>query len=197
GNNPLSDNAALCLFSYADPAIFTPALPGGVQVVNLVRESLDQYFAGSHGYGVGHEDTQPDTYPALLIAAWDVIRITGDLNLLKRWLPTLEQIAGKAIAQDRNGNGLPESTRSGVSGSFRGPAGNWWDQINFGHEDAYVSALSYHAFRALADLERLAERFSEADRFEKQAEKIRSTYAANFLNPKTGIIAGWKDSSAE
>jgi hypothetical protein len=192
-NNPLSDNAVLCMFTYTDPAVFTPPLPGNVEAINLARESLEQYFAGAPGYGVGREDEQPDTYPALLIAAWDVVRVTGDLELLHRWLPTLEQIASKAIAQDRNGNGLPESTRSGVSGEFYGPTGNWWDQINFGHEDAYVCALSFRAFRGLADLERLAGRVEPAVRFEAQAERIRASYATNFLNPETGIIAGWKD----
>ena len=196
-NNPLSDNAVLCLFTYTDPAIFTPPLPGNIDVINLARESLDQYFAGAPGYGVGREDSQPDVYPALLISAWDVVRVTGDMELLKRWLPTLEKLAAKAIAQDHDGNGLPESTRSGVSGAFRGPTGNWWDQINFGHEDAYVSALSFRAFRALADLERLTGRTEEAERFEKQAEKIRTAYVPTFLNPKTGIIAGWKDAKGE
>ena len=46
----------------------------------------------------------------MLIAAWDVIRVTGDLELLQRWLPILEEIGTKAEAQDRNGNGLPEFT---------------------------------------------------------------------------------------
>jgi hypothetical protein len=146
---------------------------------------------------VGREEAQTDTYPALLIAAWDVIRVTGDLELLKRWLPVLESIATKAVAQDRNGNGLPESTRSGLSGKFTGPAGNWWDQINFGHEDAYVCALSYRAFRCLADLERLAGRPQEAGRFEKRAELVKAAYITNFLNRRTGIIAGWKDSKGE
>ena len=76
----------------------------------------------------------------MLIAAWDVIRVTGDLDLLQRWLPILEEIGAKAEAQDRNGNGLPESTLSGLSGIIAAPTGNWWDQINFGYEDAYVCA---------------------------------------------------------
>jgi hypothetical protein len=193
-NNILSDNAPLCLFTFTDPAIFTPPLPGGIEAIRLARESLDHYFAGANGYGIGHEDIQADVYPSLLISAWDVIRVTGDLERLNRWLPTLEKIAQAIEAQDRNCNGLPESTRSGRAGDLPRPTANWWDIINFGHEDAYVCALDYRAFRELADLERLAGRSEQAARFEKRATRIRDAYVSTFLNPKTGILAGWKDS---
>lgn len=192
-NNVVSDNAVFCMFSFTDPAVFTPGLPGGLEAIQLARESLDRYFAGAPGYGTGKEDILTDTYPSLLISAWDVLRVTGDRHLLRRWLPTLESLAEKAIAQDRNGNGLPESTRSGLPGTAVCPTANWWDQVNFGHEDAYAAALSYRAFRSLADLERLAHRNQQAARFEERAGKIKSAYVTNFFNPKTGVLAGWKD----
>jgi F5/8 type C domain len=194
-NNILSDNAPLSLFAFTDPAVFTPALPGNIQVIHLARESLDRYFSGATGYGIGREDIQADVYPSLLISAWDVIRVTGDFDRLRRWLPHLENIANSIEAQDRNGNGLPESKRSGIAGNLVRPTGNWWDVINFGHEDAYVCALDYRAFRCLADLERLVGRPEFVDRFEKRATRIRDAYVPAFLNPKTGILAGWKDSS--
>jgi hypothetical protein len=185
------------MFTFADPAVFTPALPGGVEAIQMVRESLDHYFSGVPGYGVGSEDILSDTYPSLLIAAWDVVQSTGDLNWLQRWLPKLENLAAKAEAQDRNGNGLPESLRSGLPGTAVCPTGNWWDSINFGHEDAYVCALSYRAFRALADLERLANHPGQATHFEERANRIRTAYVPAFLNPKTGILAGWKDANGD
>jgi hypothetical protein len=192
-NNVVSDNAVFCMFTFTDPAVFTPALPGRLEVIQLARESLDRYFAGAPGYGTGMEDILTDTYPSLLISAWDVLRVTGDRRLLRRWLPTLETLAEKATAQDRNGNGLPESTRSGLPGTAVCPTANWWDQVNFGHEDAYAAALSYRAFRSLADLERLARRPRQAARFEERAAKIQSVYVTNFFNPATGVLAGWKD----
>lgn len=192
-NNILSDNAPLSLFAFTDPAVFTPALPGNIQAIRLARESLDRYFSGATGYGIGREDIQADVCPSLLISAWDVIRVTGDLDRLHCWLPSLEKLAARIEAQDRNGNGLPESSRSGVAGSLPHPTGNWWDVINFGHEDAYVCALAYRAFRCLADLERLAGRSTEAARFDQRADRIRTAYVPTFLNPKTGILAGWKD----
>jgi hypothetical protein len=193
-NNILGDNAPLCLFAFTDPAVFTPVLPGNIQAIRLARESLDRYFGGAPGYGIGREDSQADVCPSLLISAWDVIRVTGDLERLHQWLPTLEKIAERIEAQDRNCNGLPESTRSGRAGDLPRPSANWWDVINFGHEDAYVCALDYRAFRGLADLERLAGHSEQAGRFEKRADRIRDAYVPTFLNPKTGILAGWKDS---
>jgi hypothetical protein len=196
-NNPLTDNAFLSLFNYADPAVFTPVLPDGIDCLSMVRQSVDTYFSGGPGYGVGNEDRQTDTIPSILISAWDVFRVTGDRALLDRWLPHLEAIADRLVRQDRNGNGLPESTNSGVSRPFRGTAGNWWDQINFGFEDAYVSALAFRAFNCISDLESVARRESKKERYEKQAELIRENYVPTFLNPATGILAGWKDSNGK
>ena len=52
-------------------------------------------------------------------------------------------------------------------------------------------------FRSLADLERLANRPEQAAHFERRADRIRDAYVPTFLNPKTGILAGWKDSHGE
>lgn len=198
-NNIVSDNAVFCMFTFTDPAVFTPVLPGGVEAIQMARESLDRYFAGAKGYGVGSEVFM-DTNPALLISAWNVIRVTGDLDLLGRWLPKLEALAAHTKRQDRNGNGLPESTRTGnrgdaLDGSHR--TGNWWDCVNFGHEDAYCCALTYRAFRCLADLERIAGRNEQADRYDLDADRIREAYLPTFLNPETGILAGWKSRDGE
>jgi hypothetical protein len=189
-NNIVSDNAIFCMFTFTDPAVFTPTLPGKIEAIQLARESLDQYFAGAPGYGVGPEEVFADTYPSVFIAAWDVIRVTGDRELLRRWLPVLEGLAAKAEAQIHNGDGLPEDARPGLPESG---VGNWWDTIHFGHEDAYVCALSYRAFRDLADLEHLAKHSAQAARFDQRAERIRAAYVPTFFNPKTGILAGWKD----
>src|SRR5205085_9623975 len=53
------------------------------------------------------------------------------------------------------------------------------------------------AFRGLADLERLANRAEQAARYEQRAERIRAAYVPAFLNPKTGVLAGWRDSRGE
>jgi hypothetical protein len=222
-NNIVSDNCLFCIHEYADSAVFTPGLPGGIDAIDLVRESVDRYLHGARGYGKGREDIMVDIYPSLLIAAWDVVRVTGDKALLRKWLPHLERLAEAMQKQDRNCNGLPESTRSGVSGKIESPTSNWWDQINFGHEDAYACALAYRAFLCLSDLENLACGSSGGDseiptqlceiptqlceiptqlcgnagrssEYARRAGRIRAAYVPAFYNPATGVIAGWRDS---
>ena len=194
-NNIVSDNCVFCMHTFADAAVFTPTLPGGIEAIDMVRESLDRYLGGATGYGIGWEEIMTEVYPSLVIAAWDVIRVTGDRATLRRWLPKLESFAAKIEVQDRNGNGLPESVKPGTPGEIHCPTGNWWDQINFGHEDAYVSALAYRAWRCLADLERLAGAPAKAARYERNAGRLKSAYLPTFMNPKTGILAGWKDAN--
>ena len=196
-NNIVSDNCVFCIHQFADAAVYTPTLPGGIEPIRVVRESLGRYFAGAPGYGVGWEDIEMDTYPSLLIAAWDVIRVTGDRVLLRKWLPHLERIASAMDKQDRNGNGLPESVRTGVSGEVHCPTSNWWDQINFGHEDAYGCALAYRALGCLADLEKLSGNSDKASAIKRQADRIKAAYVRNFLNPDTGVLAGWRDSEGK
>ena len=196
-NNIVSDNAIFCMHSFTDPAVYTSPLPGGIEAIQLARESLDRYLAGAKGYGVGWENIEMDTYPSLLIAAWDVIRVTGDMDLLRKWMPHLERIASEMERQDRNGNGLPESVHVGIRGKFQFPSSNWWDQINFGHEDAYACALAYRGLKGLSDLEGLAGSPGKSALYQRRADKIRAAYLPNFLNPQTGIIAGWKDSEGK
>ena len=87
-NNIVSDNAIFCMFTFTDPAVFTPTLPGKIEAIQLARESLEQYFANAPGYGVGQEDVLTDTYPSLFIAAWDVIRVTGDRDCCAAGCPS-------------------------------------------------------------------------------------------------------------
>ncbi|HNT34753.1 MAG TPA: hypothetical protein PKH07_07130, partial [bacterium] len=198
-NNVVSDNVLFCMFTFSGLAPYTPLLPGNIEAIELVRESLDRYFGGAPGYGQ-NTDHFTDSIPSMLIAAWDVIVTKGDMDLLSRWLPKMEQLAETIEGQDRNGNGLLESRRTGNRGEGLEPhmrTGNWWDCINFGHEDAYVSALAYRAFRGLAHLERLAGRVEQAARFDGDADRIKQVYFKTFYNSETGILAGWKSEDGE
>lgn len=193
-NNVVSANAIPCLYTYTDPAVYTPPLPGNIEAIQVARESVDRYLNGFGGYG-DDVDYFTSSYPALIISAWNVILVTGDFELLHRWLPQLERIADHIISQDSTGNGLPESTRSGNRlnpnpDDWR--SGNWWDCINFGHEDGYSCVLAYRAFRCMDDLERLADRSEQAKHYTTAADRIRQVYVPTFLNPETGILAGWK-----
>ena len=193
-NNIVSTPCANCLFYCSDLAFFTPPLPGGIEAIQLVRASAERWLAGTSGYG--NRDPFMDGDPSLLISAWGVIRTTGDLELLERWLPILEERAAHWKERDADGDGLYESKLSGNRGDWHG-AGNAWDCINFGHEDAYCLALGYRGLRCLADLERLAGRPEQAKIYDTDADRIRKAYVPTFLNPDTGILAGWKSRDGE
>ena len=196
-NNIISANATTsCMLQFIEPAVFTPPMPGGVEAVNVGRETLDRYFAGARGYGTEGDapKTFLDSYPSFISSAWAIIHVTGDMELLKRWLPLLEGYAACIKEQDSDGDGFPESFNPGIpSDHCTTPGANEADCINFGHNDAYSSALTYRAFRRLADLERLAGRPEQAKPYERDAQRIREGYMEKFFNPETGVIAGWRD----
>ena len=82
-------------------------------------------------------------------------------------------------------------TLTGNSGSYRWSS-NGMDVVGFGHLDAYVNALSYRAFRNATALLTALEQEELAGRCRGAAESIRAAYTAQFLNPDTGWIAGWR-----
>jgi hypothetical protein len=113
----------------------------------------------------------------------------------------LKSWAGKILAMDRDGQGLIEYPLSGNSGTW--PPGvpirpaNWWDDIGFGHQDAYANALAYHALVEMAELARQANQPADAQLYSSRAEKLRSVYFRTFYNPETGLLAGWKSSDGK
>ena len=66
------------------------------------------------------------------------------------------------------------------------------DVIGFGHQDAYVNALSYRGFRNAAALLTDVGRHEQARQCREAAAGIQASYARTFLNPETGWIAGWR-----
>lgn len=116
---------------------------------------------------------------------WFLKNYTG----IKAW-------ADKMLSMDRDGDGLLEFCLSGNSGSWKGdktqrPA-NWWDTIGFAHKDAYSNALVYRALVLLEQLLRKTGHTADAAYYGKKAGQLKHVYTATFLNPATGILAGWK-----
>ena len=75
------------------------------------------------------------------------------------------------MATDHDHNGLIEYPIPGNFGERptgdRRPS-NWWDTINFGHEDAYANALAYRACRMLAAVAANLDNKPDADFFRKR-----------------------------
>jgi len=215
-NNSSSDVCGFCFWMYAELAARAPELAPGLRALDLIRLSLDRVLDGGLTYGqAGYGKTARypdaaawspsfdslDTLPSFVIASAVYLRETRDAKWAERRFDQLLQLARRMLAQDRNGNGLIEYVLSGNSDSWTGditvrPA-NWWDTIGFGHEDAYSNALAYRACALLSEAASAFGRAAEAEEFRVAAERIRAAYCATFLNPETGILAGWKSADGK
>ena len=213
-NNSASDPCAFTLFKYSEIARRTPALVGNLTCLDLIRMTLDRYLGGAKGYGqIGYGSTggadvagwltpwnSLDSYPSLLISACNYVEGANDLKWAAANYDKLLAWAREMMAADKDGNGLIEYPGTGNFGDRplreKRPA-NWWDTINFGHEDAYSNALAYRACRMFADLARQLKHNGDATDFTDKAAKLRAAYAPTFLNPATGVLAGWKSADGQ
>lgn len=191
-NSPTSINCGFCMFEYADMAAFLPTLPGGIDASDLLRTSFDQYMTGGCDAYTGYSNifdpdfkSPVDTKPSLLIAAWTVIRKTGDMELLKRWMPAIERLSSLMEEADEDGDGLLEITKSTNGGS-------WYDVYANKGKSAHGNAMAYRAFGCAADLQHLAGQTEKAKHLDQLANRIRAAYLPAFLNPATGVICGWR-----
>ncbi|MGA2034216.1 MAG: hypothetical protein ABSG68_18380 [Thermoguttaceae bacterium] len=215
-NHAGSDSAAFCYYEYADIARYSPPLAEGLGALDLVRQSLDRILAEMPAYGMPNyalfdgdyaparawfREASADTYPSLLITAWDYFDGTHDKVWLAKNYPGIRKWAEKMLATDRSGNGLIEYIESGDSGSWplhltHRPS-NWWDGIGFGHEDAYANALAYRALRGMERLAAKLDKTADAARYHTAADKLRAAYFKTFYNPATGVLAGWKSADGQ
>ena len=208
-NHAASDVCADTVFEYAEVAEYTPPFAPRLTALDLVRQTLDRYLGGMKAYGIaGYVPTDPslkydftDAYPSLLIAAEDYVRGSKDEVWLKKNYPGLKGWATTMLAMDREGTGLLEYPLSGNSGiwdkQFTEHAANWWDNVGFGHQDAYSNALAYHSLVGMAELARRANQPADARLYAARAEKLRSVYFKTFYDPATGVLAGWKSADGQ
>jgi hypothetical protein len=210
-NHAASDACAFTVYEYADMARYSPQLAPGLTALDLVRETLDRYLSGFlaygmpgyHGFDTPQEtgpSTEPyvfsDTYPSLLIAAYDYVSGSRDQTWLRNHYPKLREWAEAMIAQNNSGGPLVEYPASGNSGSWPEkitlrPA-NWWDTIGFGHQDAYSNALAYRALRGMGAMADIAQQSADAARYRQRARQILDAYVPAFLDKESGVLAGWR-----
>jgi hypothetical protein len=218
-NNSASDTCAFCYYEYADVARHTPPLasqPGArasrpLLALDLIRQTLDRILAGGTAYGMpdycydmgvntGFPQPALDTYPSLLIAAWNCASGESGTIWLEKNYTGVKGWADKMLAQDRDGNGLIEFHLSGNSGSWPAvglrPA-NWWDTIGYGHEDAYANALAYRALRGMAAMAKQSGKPDDVARYSAAADKLQAAFFKTLYNPATGVIAGWKSADGK
>ena len=74
-----------------------------------------------------------------------------------------------------NNTGRPGSTPS-----------NYWDNLPFGHKDAYETALYYHALCAMHEIELLRGNEAAAAHYETVGKRVKKAFDCTFWNPLTG-----------
>ena len=214
-NNSASDPVAFTVYEYAEVARRAPPLAKGLTCLDLVRMTLDRYLAGAKGYGqVGYLSATSaadivgwktpydalDSNPSLVLAACYYIEGAKDWKWARANYEGIARWARTMLAADSDGNGLIEYPASGNYGdrptADRRPA-NWWDTINFGHEDAYANALAYRATTLLVRIAHKLGHESDADFFSARAAKLRASYLPVFLDPATGVLAGWRSADGQ
>ena len=214
-NNASSDPVAFTVFKYAELAAVAPPLADGVSCLDLVRQTLDRYLAGALGYGqVGYGMsktdailcpwatpwTSLDSMPSLVLAACLYVEAAKDRVWAERNYAGVAAWANKMVERDTDGDGLYEYPSTGNIGDRplrdKRPS-NWWDTINFGHEDAYANALIYHAARQFAAMARGLGHAADAADFDRRADRLKAAYVPGFLNPSTGVIAGWRSADGQ
>jgi hypothetical protein len=214
-NNSSSDPVTFAVFAYSEIAATVPPLAEGLTCLDLLRMTLDRYFAGVKGYGqIGYGLDTPeadvsswttpwnalDSYPSLIISACNYAQGAQDWKWARANYDKIARLGREMLAADTNGNGLIEYPGTGNYGDRplreKRPA-NWWDTINFGNEDAYANALAYQACVLFSEVARKLDHVADAEHFTAQAAKLRAAYLPTFLNPDTGVLAGWKSADGQ
>lgn len=191
-NSVDSINCAFCMWEFANAAQFTPTLPGNVNACDLLRRTLNAYFAGTPAHDAPDASifshtywTSYDTKPALMDGIWTVVFKTGDKRLLQRWLPDIQRLA-RLMQKSIDKHGLMESDISGTTGV------GWYDTYNVSGENAAENAMGYKAFGEAADLEALAGRARRAAHYRALAARIKQAFLPRLFDPKASVIAGWR-----
>ena len=74
---------------------------------------------------------------------------------------------------------------------------NWWDDINYGHEDAYSNALAYRAWARWPRRPIRSAATTTPMRWRKAAQRLKAAYFKTFFNPATGVLAGWRSADGQ
>ena len=202
-NNVISDPASMSLPFYSDPALWFPKV-AGISLAALVRQTAEWWMdhrTTSDGVVIGYWDYKIflDANTGPLVAAWDYVESTNDLDWLTRKIPQLEFIAEYYVRRDVDQDGLVEALQSGNGGTLHQPGRGccWWDALNCGGKDGYSNALIYKTWRCLADLESKLGRHEQQSRYNRLAERLKAAYVKTLYNQKTGWLGWWRSTDGE
>ena len=202
-NNVISDPASMSLPFYSDLALWFPKV-AGISLAALVRQTAEWWIdhrTSADGVVTGYWDykTFLDANAGPLIAAWDYVESTNDLEWLTGRISHLEFIAEYYVQRDVDHDGLVEALQSGDRGTLHQPARGccWWDALNCGGKDGYSNALIYRAWLCLGELEGRLGRHEQQSRYNRLAGKLKAVYAKTLYNKTTGWLAWWRSADGE
>jgi hypothetical protein len=206
GTNASSDICPFTLYMFAEAATPCVKLAGDVNTTDLVRITAERYLSGVKGYGqIGYEHGVGnheflDVNPSLILGCGIYAQASKDWNWAHAQHQRVMELCRQMLMKDRNENGLIEFETTGNYGDRPTPKqrpANWWDTINFGHEDAYSNALAFRALKVWAEVSESLALSDDAIWLSEKAECLRKAYLENFLNPETGIFGGWKSADGQ
>jgi hypothetical protein len=206
GTNASSDICPFALYMFAEAARPRVPLAGNLHTWDLVRMTADRYLSGVKGYGqTGYEHATGehqflDVDPSLILASGIYTQASEDWDWARSRHGDVMNLCRQMLAGDRNGNGLIEYPGTGNYGDRPTPKqrpANWWDTINFGHEDAYSNALAHRALEVWADVSARLEHPEDAAWLKEKAAKLKAAYHKHLFNPETGLFAGWKSADGQ
>jgi hypothetical protein len=198
-NNVLSDPASISLWFYADPMIFWHTPAEGIDMVHLLKHSLD-YYLDNEVSAQGHVNAFGKMYDlyvscggSVIISAWDYYTVSGDKAWLEKRIKSLHLIADYLLRRDVDRDGLIESINSGNAGTLRDPerADIWFEMMNFGHKNTWTNLISYRAFRCLAMLLDEVGQSEGAAYYREKSDLLRNAFVNRFLSPQNGWFVSW------
>jgi tetratricopeptide (TPR) repeat protein len=146
-----------------------------------------------------------DLDPSYIISCALYAQSTGDWDWARTRYSEVMKLVRQMMDKDRDGCGLIEFEESGNYNSDRvikgthstfNPA-NWWDAINFGHQDAYANALAYEALKRWGAVAETIGNQEDALCMKQKSEKLKKAFHEKLFNPATGIFAGWRSADGE
>jgi glycogen debranching enzyme len=122
-----------------------------------------------------------DATPLLVMAMWDYIRASGDVNYLKQNWAAIRKAYEFERSHDSDGDGIYENTE-GTGWVESWPPG-------MPHQEIYLAALDQQACTAMSQLAPLAGEPQLASAAAEQAEKIGRNIESEYLNTKEQFYA--------
>ncbi|HLU63358.1 MAG TPA: hypothetical protein VKY66_02410 [Protaetiibacter sp.] len=203
-NNGASMHCTTSLADVSAIAVHLGEAPG-IRPLAWVGDSLQRWLDGAPSYGSGatsHGDHRlEDEYVHMaantLLAMGRYLVASADRAWFERNRSRIVRELDDMLARDIDGDGLVESTlRRGITGEHQWSTA-WADVISFGGKDAWANAVLCETWRVWEPVLRDHGENALADRIVEARAALVDSYLSTFLNPATGLVAGWRSSDGE